>query len=104
MSGMNMYSGQYLVVDLASGKTEEEYLDEDEMQKYLGGMAYNVALYKKHADGDPVVLGSGLLTGSLVPSASAGVITAKSPITGKVAHAPFTWFTGLEFKLSGFDF
>jgi len=99
-----LYCGQYLVVDLATGETEEEYLEEEEMKKHLGGMGFNLALYEKHADGDPIVFGSGILTASLVPGASASVMTAKSPVTGKLAHAPFTWHTGIEFKLSGFDF
>jgi aldehyde:ferredoxin oxidoreductase len=31
-------------------------------------------------------------------------MTAKSPITGKIAHVPFGWQTGVELKLTGFDF
>jgi aldehyde:ferredoxin oxidoreductase len=32
------------------------------------------------------------------------MITAKSPLTGKVCHAPFTLYAGLELKYSGFDY
>ncbi len=94
----------YLVVDLATGEAEEESIDEEFFQEHVGGAAANLALYEEHKDGDPIVLGTGLLTGTLVPGGGSGVITAKSPRTGQVCHAPLTLWTGMELKYSGFDF
>ncbi len=94
----------YLVVDLASGETIEEMIDEEFFAEHVGGAAANMALYKKYEDEDPIVLGTGLLTGSLVPGASLGVITAKSPRTGNVCHAPFNLYGGSELKYTGFDY
>ncbi|MHC1598368.1 MAG: aldehyde ferredoxin oxidoreductase N-terminal domain-containing protein [Candidatus Methanofastidiosia archaeon] len=99
-----MYTEYYLVVDLATGEAEEIELEEEFVQEYVGGAKLNMALYEEHKDGDPIVLGTGLFTGTLVPGSCLGVITAKSPITGKVAHAPFTWNAGAELKLTGYSF
>ena len=63
-----------------------------------------MALYEQYKDEDPIVLGTGLLTGTLVPASALGVITAKSPLTGKVCHAPITLYAGMELKYSGFDY
>ncbi|MBW1988294.1 MAG: hypothetical protein JRI97_01990 [Deltaproteobacteria bacterium] len=93
-----------LLVDLASGETEEEMIDEEFFGEHLSGAAANLALYERHADGDPVVLGTGFLTGTLVPGGGAGVVTAKSPRTGVVCHAPLTLYLGAELKYAGFDF
>lgn len=99
-----MYTEYYLVVDLATGEAEEIELEEEFVQKYTGGAKLNMALYEEHKDGDPIVLGTGLFTSTLVPGSGLGVITAKSPITGKVAHSPITWNAGSELKLTGYSF
>ncbi|MCC7568627.1 MAG: hypothetical protein KO463_03310 [Candidatus Methanofastidiosa archaeon] len=100
----NMYTEYYLVVDLATGTAEEIELEEEFVQEYVGGAKLNMALYEEHKDGEPIVLGTGLFTGTLVPGSCLGVITAKSPVTGKVAHAPFSWGAGAELKLTGYSF
>ena len=100
----NLTNEIILVVDLSNGTTHEEDIDEAFYRSHIGGAAATRALYDKYADDDPIVLGTGLLTGSLVPGSSLGVITAKSPRTGKVCHAPFNINGGMELKYSGFDF
>lgn len=101
---MDMYCGNILVADLATGETEEIELEEDLVREGLGGSGINIKLYKKYEDSNPLIFGTGPLTGSMVPGGNLGVITGKSPVTGKVCHAPFTLFCGAEFKLSGFSF
>jgi aldehyde:ferredoxin oxidoreductase len=74
------------------------------MEKSLGGAALNLDLYQKHADRDPIVLGTGLFTATFVPAACAGIATFKSPLHQGITHVPLTWQTGVELKLTGFDF
>lgn len=100
----NLSSGQYVVIDLESKQTEKEYIEEDFFEKNIGGAKANMALFKEYEDEDPIVLGTGLLTGTLVPGSALGIITGKSPITGKVCHAPFFLWAGSELKYSGFDY
>lgn len=95
-----MYYGDTLVVDLAAGTTEQ--VPFEEVEESGPGLAAGLALYAKHADGDPLVFGSGLLTGTPVPAACLGFVLGKSPLTGEPAVAPLTGFAGAELKLSGF--
>jgi aldehyde:ferredoxin oxidoreductase len=92
------------IVDLATSKVTARELDEDLVKEKIGGAGVTTALYEEYQDEDPIVLGTGLLTGTLAPASALGMITAKSPLTGKVCHAPFTLYAGLELKYSGFDY
>jgi aldehyde:ferredoxin oxidoreductase len=92
------------VVDLASGQVSEDELSEELVAERIGGAGVAARLCQEHADGDPLVLGAGLLTGTLVPGASLGVLTGTSPLTGGLAHAPLTQYAGQELKYSGFDY
>jgi len=92
------------IVDLANSKVSDRELDEDLVKEKMGGAGITTALYEQYQNEDPIVLGTGLLTGTLAPASALGMITAKSPLTGKVCHAPFTLYAGLELKYSGFDY
>jgi aldehyde:ferredoxin oxidoreductase len=92
------------IVDLANSKVSDQELDEDLVKEKIGGAGITTALYEQYQNEDPIVLGTGLLTGTLAPASALGMITAKSPLTGKVCHAPFTLYAGLELKYSGFDY
>jgi len=92
------------IVDLATSKITAEELDENLVKERIGGAGITTALYEQYQDEDPIILGTGLLTGTLAPASALGMITAKSPLTGKVCHAPFTLYAGLELKYSGFDY
>jgi aldehyde:ferredoxin oxidoreductase len=100
----NAYMGRILVVDLNKGTCEEEELTEELVSETIGGAAISLALYKQFLDRNPIVFGTGLLTGTFVPSSCAGVVTCKSPVTGKVCHVPLSWQTAVELKYSGYDF
>jgi len=104
MEYINNYNGTILIVDLESGETNDEELELELMEKFLGGAALNLALYQKYADRDPVVLGTGLFTATFVPASCLGIATFKSPLDQGVTHVPLTWQTGVELKLTGFDF
>src|SRR4030043_1139568 len=92
------------IVDLVTSKVTDQELDEDLVKKKIGGAGITTALYEEYQDEDPIVLGTGLLTGTLAPASALGMITAKSPLTGKVCHAPLALYAGMELKYSGFDY
>ena len=68
----NAYMGRILVVDLNEGSCEEEELTEEMVSEHIGGASINLALYKQYVDRDPIVFGTGLLTGTFTPSSCAG--------------------------------
>ena len=100
----NVYMGKILRVDLNEGSCEEEELTEEMVENHIGGAALGIELYKQHADREPVVIGTGPLTGTFAPSSSGGFVTARSPVTGRVCHVPLMGQTAVELKYSGFDF
>lgn len=93
-----------VVVDLATSKVMERELEEDLVREKIGGAGMTTTLYEEYEGEDPIVMGTGLLTGTLAPASALGVITAKSPLTGKVSHSPLTLYAGLELKYSGVDY
>jgi aldehyde:ferredoxin oxidoreductase len=99
-----MYTGGLLIVDLGKGETSERELDDGLMGSRLGGAAVNLSLFEEFKDLDPVVIGSGLFTGSMVPGCALGVVTARSPLSGKLMHSPLVNYLGAELKLAGFPF
>jgi aldehyde:ferredoxin oxidoreductase len=104
METMNNYNGVILIVDLESKECNTEDLGEELIEKALGGASINLGLYEQYKDRDPIILGTGFFTATFMPSACTGVITAKSPVTDRIGHVPFGWQTGVELKLTGFDF
>ncbi len=92
------------VIDLASRKVMEDELDEDLVTERIGGIGITSYLYEKYVKEDPLVIGTGPLTGSLFPASSLGVMTARSPRTNKICHAPFCQYAGMELKYAGFDY
>lgn len=97
-------AGKILVVDLDSSEVTEDELSDELVSEKIGGAAITRHLYEAHVEGEPVVIGTGLLTGTLFPAACTGVITAKSPVTGRVCHSPVTLKVGLEIQYAGFDY
>ncbi len=102
-------SDKIAIVDLETRDITEEELDEDLVLDKIGGAGITRYLYDQHAsaqsnDGGPLILGTGLLTGTLVPGAALGIITAKSPLTGNISHVPLNLDAGMELKYSGFDY
>src|SRR5210317_553071 len=100
----NLSADKILVVDLGSSQITEDELSDELVEEKIGGAAIAKHLYEEHADGDPIVIGTGLLTGTLFPASAAAVMTAKSPVTGKICHCPITLKVGLEIQYAGFDY
>ena len=93
-----------LVVDLGTAHVEEEEMDEALVEQKIGGIGITKYLYEKYMDDDPVVIGTGLLSGTTYPASASAQITAKSPVTGKVCHFPVIYKLGVEIKYCGFDY
>lgn len=99
-----IFNNRVLIADLESGECREEELGEEVVRSRLGGAFLNLELLRRFPDGDPLVIGTGLLTAGFCPAAGVGVVTARSPRSGMLVHHPFVGHIGLELKLSGFDF
>ncbi len=97
-------SNKILIVNLESGEITEDELDDELVSNRIGGVGVTSFLYDTYKDKDPIVLGTGLLTGTLFPGSALGIISAKSPKTGEIAHSPFTLKAGMELKFTGFDY
>jgi len=94
-----------LIIDLAASKVEEEEVDESLVSSKIGGAGITKHLFEKHQDGgDPVVIGTGLLTGTTYPASATSVMTTKSPVTGKICHCPIIFKVGVEIKYAGYDY
>lgn len=97
-------SGNIAIIDLSTSRVDTEKISDDLIMERIGGVGITTYLYERFKDEDPIVFGTGLLTGTLVPGSSLGIITAKSPLTGNMVHAPFCLYAGMETKYSGFDY
>jgi aldehyde:ferredoxin oxidoreductase len=106
------YAGQILYVNLSTGKTHVEKLDESTAKKYLGGLGLGMKLWfdnsKAGVDAldseNPLVLAIGPVAGTMFPTGGNGhVFVSKSPasgaVSGTVAHGSF----GAELKRAGYD-
>jgi len=93
-----------LVIDLNTAQVEEEDLSDSLVEEKIGGIGITKYLYETYQDDDPIVIGTGLLTGTTYPASGASQITAKSPVTEKLCHCPIIYKLGLEIKYSGFDY
>lgn len=98
---MYLMNGRAGTIDLASGETSEEQLDEGLVVRKPSAITVAEGLQARHGE-DSVVLGTGLLTGSLIPAASAGVFLGRKDEGRRLA--PLLGFAGVELKLTGFDF
>ncbi len=105
------YAGKLAFVDLGSGKTREQSVDEDLARKYLGGYGFGANLiYQSIGAGvDPLgeesLLGflTGPLTGSSLPVVSRYTVVGKSPLTGLWGDANSRGAFGPYMKFAGFD-
>jgi len=108
-----MYTGQGItaLIDLSKGCVASTRTPDKVVEKFIGGRGINMYyLYKLLRPGvDPLspenvlIFGTGLLTGTLAPSASRMNISAKSPETGILGDASIGGFFPAEMRLAGFD-
>ena len=105
------YMGRILNVDLATGKTWDEPLDEDLARDYVGGYGLGVRLlYERVPAGtDPLgpenILGflSGPLTGTQAIEGNRSAVVCKSPLTHTWGDANCGGAFGPHLKFAGYD-
>ena len=92
------------IVDLSELSSEVIPLDNRLVAEKIGGAAVNAELFKQYEDDNPLILGTGPLTGSFAPASCLSVATFLSPLFGNLCHVPLMLRTGPEMKFSGIDF
>ncbi len=106
------YTGQFLRINLTTGRIDKKKLDMDLAMKFIGGrgLASYFLSREIEADVDPlsaankIIFATGPLTGSRAPTASRYMVVTKSPLSGTVASSNSGGFWGAELKRAGYDF
>ncbi len=106
------YAGRVLRVDLTTGKTRFEKLDEETAKKYIGGIGLGMKLWLANSKAgvdafnpdNPLVLAVGPVSGTMFPTGGNGhAFISKSPATNGVGEAVSHGTFGTEIKRAGYD-
>ncbi len=105
------WSGASLEVDLSTGSIEKSQGDRGLYESYLGGKGTNArTLWERvgpevdpFSPDNPLIIGAGVLTGTIVPSANRAVVTFRSPQTGIHHYSGIGGFWPPELKRAGYD-
>ncbi len=108
---MGGYMGQYVIINLSTGKSTIKKLSDDFYKKYLAGYGLGAAIIaqlqkpKVNPLSPESVLGfcSGLLTGTGAYFAGRFMVVGKSPLTGGWGDSNCGGFFSIEIKRAGFD-
>jgi aldehyde:ferredoxin oxidoreductase len=103
--------GRILRIDLSEKKYTKEKLEEEFIRKYLGGRGLGVKLLydevdekvKPLAPENVIVITSGILTGTPLPSSGRYEVITKSPLTGTIATSNSGGSWGVELRKTGYD-
>jgi len=103
--------GKNLRIDLSEKKVDENDLDMELARKFIGGRGLNVKLlYDSLEPGidplspeNPLIIGTGPLTGTLAPTSGRTNINAKSPLTGLLGDSNVGGHFGPTLKFAGYD-
>ena len=105
------YTGNILRVDLSRGKTEIEHVNQEAVEKWVGGVGFGARyLYEEVPAGvgwsDPenrLIWTTGPLAGSGVSGAGTFNVTSKGPLSNLAGASQANGFFGAYLKFSGFD-
>jgi aldehyde:ferredoxin oxidoreductase len=106
------YAGTILHINLTTGKTRKEKLNEDDAKKYIGGIGLGMKLYLSTSKAgvnplspeNPLVLALGPVSGTMFPTGGNGhAFISKSPETNGVGEAVSHGTFGAELKRAGYD-
>ncbi len=106
------YAGRILHIDLSTGKTSVEPLNEDYAKKYIGGIGLGIRLWLDHSQAhvdpfspdNPLVLTTGPISGTMWPTGGNGhAFVSKSPQSYGVGEAKAHGSFGTELKRAGYD-
>ena len=108
---MHGYMGRILRVDLDAGRTWDEPLNETVARDFIGGSGLAARLIYELTDAhtdplgpdNPLVLMTGPLVGTSMPSAGRCSVCALSPLTGIWGESNTGGFLGAELRFAGYD-
>ena len=109
---LNGYAGRVLHVDLSTGKTNVEPLNEDIAKKYIGGIGLGIRLWLDNSKpgvdpfspDNPLILSNGPISGTMWPTGGNGhAFVSKSPQSYGVGEAKAHGSFGTELKRAGYD-
>jgi aldehyde:ferredoxin oxidoreductase len=111
MTQWHGYTGQVLYVDVSTGATRVEELDEGWARAFIGGRGLGARfLGELTAPGtdplspeSPMVFASGPLTGTKAPTSGRFSLTGRSPLTGTVLDTNCGGAFGVRLKSAGYD-
>jgi aldehyde:ferredoxin oxidoreductase len=106
------YAGRILHIDLTTGKTHTEPLNEDYAKKYIGGIGLGMRLWLDNSKAgvdpyspeNPLVLTTGPISGTVWPTGGNGhAFVSKSPQSYGVGESKSHGSFGTELKRAGYD-
>lgn len=105
------YMGKVLRVDLTRGSLQEEPLDHDLVERYVGGTGFGAAyLYREVPpevawDGpdNRIIMASGPLGGTMVSGTGTFSLVTKGPMTNLAVSTQANGFWGAFIKFAGYD-
>ena len=109
---MQGYAGRILHIDLATGKTHVEPLNEEYAKKYIGGIGLGIRLLLDHSKlgvepfspENPLILATGPISGTMWPTGGNGhAFVSKSPQSFGVGESKSHGSFGTELKRAGYD-
>jgi aldehyde:ferredoxin oxidoreductase len=106
-----MLTGLTATVDLTAGAVSLALTPERLVRAFLGGRGLNMAYLLRYLQpgidplgpANPLIVGAGLLTGTMAPASSRWNVTAKSPEACGFADANAGGFFGAALRRAGFD-
>jgi len=106
-----LYTGRVLRVELSTGHTEEITLPEDDIRACFLGSGIAARLYYQGLETprdpfdpqSPLYVFAGLLTGSILPTASRSTWCGRSPLTGIWGESNVGGYWGAELRFAGLD-
>ncbi|QER41923.1 aldehyde ferredoxin oxidoreductase family protein [Thermodesulfobacterium sp. TA1] len=105
------YAGKILRIDLTNQEIKVEDLNTEWAKKYVGGRGLASKYLFEEIDPkvDPfspenkLIVATGPLTGTSVPTGGRYMVITKSPLTGAIACSNSGGFFGAELKMAGYD-
>jgi len=106
------YAGRVLHIDLTTGKTNVEPLNEEYAKKYIGGIGLGMRLWLDHSKPgvdpfspeNPLILTAGPTAGTVWPTGGNGhAFVSKSPQSFGVGESKSHGSFGTELKRAGYD-
>jgi len=105
------YAGKILRINLTDQKIKVEDLKTEWAKRYIGGRGLASKYLFEEIDPkvDPfssenkLIIATGPLTGTSVPTGGRYMVITKSPLTGAIACSNSGGFFGAELKIAGYD-